>query len=190
MDHQYKKFALLLSSGAHTKRDPSPTGCNTMEIGVVGITEDGKLRNGLDTVWNDFKFSCQWNNKENASPDRHTYAWRGAYRSCFSVELRDAERMVKHLRKLDKADRRASAGPTTFSQWLGEILPKLGIHEARIQTAGGGWSYDESVYKTLTLAEALAWIEDEIDRARGPVDSSSGILDRSIQSENAGIPVD
>jgi hypothetical protein len=174
-----KAYALLLTPECITVRDPHSSS-RTIRISVVAITQDGKIRNGIDGVWYDFQFGAQWNTEDDSKVNRHTYAWEGAYRAPYHVGLREAERMVKHLRRLKRAHEaycKLSSGRDTFGIWLEFAAEKLGISEARLQVRpGGNWNYDSSEYATLTLSEATAWIDDQIDSARGRIMTATEVV--------------
>lgn len=95
---------------------------------------DGEITYGSsyteDEAWmQDFQCRCQANTEARADGRREFYAWECQYREKFSVELRDAQRMVKVLTKIEKSlEKQAEADgrATCFAEYCFRVAKSLG----------------------------------------------------------------
>src|SRR3990167_7815546 len=64
-----------------------------------------------ESAFDDLEFSCQMD--KDTVEERRTYGWNVRYRAPFTVELVDAERMAKALRRIAKIQEKFPIRPTT-----------------------------------------------------------------------------
>ena len=131
------------------------------ELGVVEITETGAIRNPeTGHAFNDLNFRCQWNERMG-----DPFAFALHYSMSF-IELADAERMAKLLKKAWRVERKFSVNPTTFGQWCVLMAKGLGITKLVKHVSGGGPSFAENQYRTFSIKEAQHVIDSAIAASR------------------------
>lgn len=161
MEKTNKVYGLLLDPRAIDLR----TNYGKLEIRIVDIT-DGKVRNpDSDSPYRDLTFRVQWD-KDNQ--DR-TYGWEVRYRDAFIIGLREAERMVKMLRKIESIEQKLPVRPQTFGQYVGLIAAGLKLDSAKKVAKGETSSYyPEMSFQDWKLSEAGWLIDSMIEEARKP----------------------
>ena len=141
--------------------------CATLSIGIVRIMETGQIRNPSDHPFTDAQFYVQWNGEDDATRPEHTYAWSLNYANVYSVDLDKAERMVKFLRKVEKAESKTPIRPTTFGQYVTLMASALGITKlVKPSSANAGWDYDSGNDSVYPVSDAQYAIDSMIADAR------------------------
>ena len=131
------------------------------ELGVVEITETRAIRNPeIGHPFNDLKFRCQWHVRMG-----DPFAFALHYSMSF-IELGDAERMAKLLKKAWRVERKFSVNPTTFGQWCVLTAKGLGITKLVKHVSGSGPSFADNEYRTFSIKEAQHVIDAAISESR------------------------
>ena len=137
-------------------------GTQSFEYGFVVINEDGGVRNPSDSSidgdqakFADLHFRCQIT--PGMAEDK-TYAHGLYYRNVYSVELEDAERMTKMLRRIRKAEENFPVRPESFGQYVQLLCHALGVSGAVKATSEGDW-HSEISYATFRPGE-IQWLID------------------------------
>lgn len=133
-----------------------------MTITVVTV-ENGKVRNpGTDSPFDDLVFTCQW---DAAKPSERTYGWSVQYSDVYFVDLPEAERMVKMLKKISKLE--FPVNPLSFGQYVVLIAERIGIAALVQERTHRGSNYSDNTYATLELRQGAWAIDDAIQCHRG-----------------------
>jgi hypothetical protein len=157
MTDKKRTFALYMGM----KSIEAERGGNAGHLGVVEINESGTIRNPeTGHAFNDLNFRCQWHEKMG-----ETFAWRVDYDTS-RVELADAERMAKLLRKAWRVERKFSVNPTTFGQFCVLMAKGLGITKLVKRVGGYGLSFADNEHRTFSIVEAQGVIDSAIAESR------------------------
>ena len=103
----------------------------------------------------DLQFTCQASGDMN---EAKPYGYGVRYGQVFSVELRDAERMYKMLKRVEKARESFPIQPETFGQFVQLMCQALGVKRVVKAGAGNGW-HSETEYTTWKPTE-IQWLVD------------------------------
>lgn len=133
---------------------------------LVGVTADRKIRNlGHQYDETDALADLQVNALLSNDEER-AWGWGVDYRQVYRVELEQAEKMVKVLRKvkrgLDKATEQFGYSPD-FHSYMTRIAHILGVKHFVVQAdenSRRGGMYDESQWRFLTAPAAQSWLLD------------------------------
>jgi len=115
-----------------------------------------------ESAFDDLEFSCQMD--KDTVEERRTYGWNVRYRAPFTVELVDAERMAKALRRIAKIQEKFPIRPTTFGQWVALTAQGLGIETAaKYLTHKGGFYTDNEYRFFVDMRETQGAIDTTIE---------------------------
>lgn len=153
------KRALLLAFDSISLQRGQDSG--RTEIRVVEVHPNDVLRNPHDSELNDLVFYCQWDSKVNGSMP---FAFACEYRSPYSVDLITAERQVKLLRRVHKAE--FPVQPTTFGQYCVLLARLLNIELLVKEVQHSGDSYTENQHSLLPISQAQPIIDHAIQQAQ------------------------
>lgn len=95
---------------------------------------------------------------DEADGTRRTWGWSKGYRSPYSVDTRDAERMAKTLKTIDRrmeAQRATDGYPDNFIAYVRHIAKAMKAEAIVFATNRGGWSYSETPHAICNLGEGL-----------------------------------
>lgn len=135
------------------------------KLAFVTINEQEQVRNvsssfgsepfaGFDSL----KFRCwiSWSN-DRFSAD----SWEVLYDNLYSVQLHEAERLVKTLKRIRKIEDKMVIRPKTFGQYVAMIAAELGIKRfARVMGRDTGW-HNNNNYQFLDVK----YLADAVDRS-------------------------
>jgi hypothetical protein len=155
-----KTYAILVN-----RRQVKLSDYGTFQASIVQVEDNGGLRNpDSDHEFSDLVFSCQWDTTK-SDP---TYAWAISYRDIYRVDLHNAERMFKTLRKVSTLGKRFPVEPTTFGQFVALSARALGIKTGRKESrrSAGSSSYSENSYIELSLSDVQFSIDEIISETR------------------------
>ena len=157
MTKQTNDTRIMLFIPPSFKADYSYTGIQAFKFDFVTMDVTGKVRNPSyeHECWANLQFRAQVSHQEGEQP----YGYSLAYSQVYSVELREAERMVKMLKKAEKADERFPVRPTSYGQYVQLMCSGLGVHGAVTPMTGNGRGYDDDTYQTWKLTE-IQWLVD------------------------------
>ncbi len=135
----------------HVKADYN-YGSQVFEYGIVTIDAQSRVRNCSDLYpetadFYDLRF--------------RPFAYSCEYRGVYSVGLREAERMIRVLRKIAKAEDKFLVRPTTFGQYVSMLARSLGITEVVQDGQGNGW-HDETEHVFWQLKDCQYVIDAQI----------------------------
>jgi hypothetical protein len=135
---------------------------HTLLVDVFALREDGTLNYSRDTELHGFGFKVQ---ADRTKTD--FYAWESAGNFLADgdrVSLRDAERMVKVLKRVNRklADLETRFGPVAdFAEHIARCADALGITTAREKRDVHGSTWDNENYRTYTIPELVSKIRAE-----------------------------
>jgi len=156
-------YGLYLSKNAEhevkLETDYDGTARGTMEVSVVKL-ENGKVRNDSHGPFDDLVFRCTWSEKLD---DGRPYAWEVEYRQVYAVDLANAERMLKVLRKLHRA--KLPLQPATFGQYAVLMARVLGIGKLVQCTEKWGSMYTEMEHRVDDISMAQGVLDRTISEA-------------------------
>lgn len=146
----------------------------TVAMGAVMVDAAGKIRNPSRSYrsepgaeWADFQVAAQCDSMG------EWYGRRLQYKDAYSVELADAELMVKNLRslhrKIEKLDAKYGTA-TDFAAFMARVADAAGCQERpfmRLVNKNPGPSYDDNEYRYMDAddlryhlrSEVTAWAE-------------------------------
>jgi len=131
------------------------------EFGVVEVGGNGEIRNPeTGNQFNDLNFRCQWSERMG-----DPFAFALHYSMSF-IELADAERMAKLLKKAWRVERKFSVNPTTFGQWCVLMAKGLGITKLVKLVTSNGPSFSDNEHRTFSIKEAQNVIDAAIAESR------------------------
>ncbi len=137
-------------------------GTQAFEYGFVTVTTEGNLevRNPSDydqdfAPFCDLRFRCQSSGDMN---DAKPYAYAIEYRGLSTVNLRDAERMLKMLKRIEKATKSFPVAPETFGQFVQLMCQALKVTHVVKDGKGNGW-HNETEHTTWKVSE-IQWLID------------------------------
>jgi hypothetical protein len=139
-------------------------GTQSFEYGFVTVTTEGTLQvrntssdyySGRFGEFDDLRFRCQ---ASGDMGDGKPYGYGIQYRGLHHVELRDAERMVKMLKKCSAVEKGFPVAPETFGQFVQLLCQGLKVTHVVKAGAGNGW-HDETEYTTWKVSE-IQWLVD------------------------------
>jgi hypothetical protein len=142
-------------------------GAGYFHVNVSVVTlEGGKIRNvstryeainGFDAL-DGLRFRCQG---ENDRRERGVYGFDAKYMSQYSTDLREAERMVQTLRKIEKGMQKFTdtrGYVKTFGDYVGR-LAELMKAETIIEIKKSGTFYSDGDYRFRTVGDGVNWID-------------------------------
>ncbi len=146
----------------HVKADYN-YGSQVFEYGIVTIDAQSRVRNCSDLYpetadFYDLRFRCQ---VSKGIDELKPFAYSCEYRGVYSVGLREAERMIRVLRKIAKAEDKFLVRPTTFGQYVSMLARALGITEVVQDGQGNGW-HDETEHVFWKLSDCQYVIDAQI----------------------------
>jgi len=158
MKDKEKTYALYLGSkGIEAERNDN---AGHAELGVVEVRETGEIRNPeTGNQFNDLVFRCQYERMG----DPFAFA---LHYSMSCIELADAERMAKLLKKARRVERKFPVNPTTFGQWCSLMARGLGVTRLVKQVSGCGPSFADNEHRTFSIVEAQHVIDSVIAESR------------------------
>jgi hypothetical protein len=136
----------------------------------ITINQLGEVRNPSDS-WGDDQFAgfkdlvfrcwISW-----ANGGQLQFASELLYNAVYSVELRDAERMVKTLRRAQKLSAALIVRPKTFGEFVAMMGAAFGVKRyAQVEGRDGGW-HNETRHSFHAIGALAERIDDMIERAR------------------------
>jgi hypothetical protein len=135
-------------------------------ISIVTINERNEVRNPSDSAWGEDAFtapyaSLMFRAQGNVlkAEERETYGWSLEYREVYSVDLNDAERMVKMLRKI--ANVKLPVQPRTYGQFVQMMCRALGITVA-VQLSGKATGWHTEADYAFFGASDIEWMVDRM----------------------------
>jgi hypothetical protein len=145
-----------------------------LSLYFVEIDERGRIGgpstlDGFETGrFADLVISCQW------SEDRHdepTYGHQTFYRDVYRVEARDAARMAKMFKIIEKVESNFPVHPASFGQYVALLCAGLGVNEVRQDvTEGSHSSFADSSYENR-------------EHRHFPIKSAQGVIDAMIAKQ-------
>jgi hypothetical protein len=142
--------------------DFSGMGTQAFELDFVTVNDREQVRNcsnsysdDTQAMFADLSFRCQ------ASPDMNDgkpYAYDLCYRHVHTVDTGRCERMLKTLRRIDKAGEKFPVRPETFGQFVAMHCRALGVMKVARCTGDNGW-HNESSHQ-FWLANDIQWLVD------------------------------
>jgi len=118
-------------------------GSKILELGFVTVEDGNRVRNPSDmeefAPFHDFTLRAfaRWEDYEhNARPFECTN-WEAIYSNVYSVDMRDCERMLKMLRKVNSV--RWPVTPQSFGQFAALICDALKVRTMVTALSGGSW---------------------------------------------------
>ena len=158
MEQDKKHYALYINAETiRCERDLSGRAL----VRIVAVGEDRKIRNAIDTEFDNLALYCQWTDGLN---DGKPFAFTVEYRDVYSVDASRAKRMVKLFRKLERVEKNMVVQPTTFGQFCVLMARGLGLTEL-VKRVDGQDKYvgmDEGDYRHFSLTEAQYVIDQAI----------------------------
>lgn len=151
------------------KADYSYSDIQTYFFPIVLITPEDKIRNIGNSDWDEErKFACPYADlqfrgqghveKQDSVP---TYGWSLEYYDLYNVDLRQAERMVKMLRKIEKIE--FPVHPTSYGQYIQMACKAIGItHCVIVDSNRGSSSYDDQEYRIFPIKDAQILVDNLI----------------------------
>lgn len=126
-------------------------------------TPGSAIRNPSYTPFDHLEFSAWWDGNKS---EGKTYGWQVTYRDIYSVDLREAERMTKMLRKASKV--KMPIQPETFGQFAVLMAKALGIKKFVRNIDPDRWSssYDEQKHAILDIRDGGRIIDEEIAKVQ------------------------
>lgn len=148
-------------------------------VSVVGVGEDGFLRNLLDSSWPrepmaDLVITAQADRSGSSSD---AYGWRVEYKQPYAVELLRAEEMVKVLRKvsrgLDKMERELGYCES-FGAYVARVGKVLGMSaygwlaDDSPSASGPGFQYSDGRYRWTDAVGMASYVQGLVRDFQAP----------------------
>lgn len=159
-NRETRKMAVYIPKGF--KADFHMSGLQAFMIGFVTVDDAARVRgiSGIDDElfmsFDNLTFRCQVGGSTN---DGKPYGYSLEYKDVYSVGLREAERMVKMLRRIDKASESFPVHPETFGQYVSLMCAALKVNMVVQEPADSGRSHDDTMY-TLWKLKDCQWLVD------------------------------
>lgn len=143
---------------------------------VYVIEEDGqeKIRNFTGSLGDEDEHralhNLRFSSYYNPTSDTPLWGWSIAYRDVFSVDLAEAERMVKMLRKLHKGFDRLTkqyAYPESYPAFVARFASLLGVSQFGFKASGDGVFMDGNTYRWCDASNLSGYLDYAIRQAAG-----------------------
>jgi hypothetical protein len=141
-------------------------------LSFVTVNEKNEVRNVSNSYYGDesylngfhdlvFQVWISWSNNRFDADQ-----WEVIYKQVYSVNLREAELMVKTLKRVQKISEKFVVRPQSFGQFVAMMCAGLKIkHFVEVQGADRGW-HTENRYAIGDIKDLAANIDRKIEAAR------------------------
>jgi hypothetical protein len=126
-----------------------------------------------EPAYSNLQVSSQGNLRE---PEQPAYGWEVEYRGRYSIELRDAEAMVKVLRKVDRGLERLKSElgyPETIGAYIARVAKVLGIRtfgfestDRELWASGEKWHWCDASTIQWQIDERIKVLQERIGVSR------------------------
>lgn len=164
MEEEKLELAVLVDK-CDLKTDHYSDTSTFYKLHFVTINEKGEVRNPSATFGSEryagfanliFRCYISWHDGQAFRAD----AWEILYDSMYSTGLREAELMVKTLKRIGRISDKLVVRPLTFGQYVAMIAAGLGIKRfVRMRGASRGWHNENDYY--FSEVNDMAWAIDQ-----------------------------
>ena len=125
---------------------------------------ESPLRDKLHTFYDDLAISAYQSDKD-LYADEISGWWRVMYRSPYSVELKEAEKMLSTLKKITKGMEKLYknfGNAKSFGEYCARVALVIGAKSIIYCTENSGWSYGDSKHRFMTIADGVSFIDGKL----------------------------